>query len=181
MKRKLFYVWMVLALASTTHAWAKTILPDACGDDAVKFNVTTTGGPHAPVAPPEGKAQIVFIENENHMIGAFMYATVRYGIDGAWAGANYSNSYFTLNVEPGVHHLCASWQSSIAFKKMIDVASFTAEPGKVYYFAADVKVTSTGSGKNDSNDYDFSLSQLNEDEGKYRVKAWKLSNSKPSK
>jgi len=56
-------------------------------------------------------------------------------------------------------------------KKSIDVASFIAEPGKVYYFAAEVKVTLTG----DYNaNIDFGLSQLSDDEGKYRVKAWKL-------
>jgi hypothetical protein len=62
-------------------------------------------------------------------------------------------------------------------KKSIDVASFTAEPGKVYYFAANVKVIPTG---NNSATYDFGLSQLDDDEGQYRVKAWKLATSKPS-
>jgi hypothetical protein len=180
MRLKMCALFLGVLLISAAQAGA-TILPDACGDDRVKFEVKTEKGQPAPPAPPEGKAQIVFVENENHMIGAFMYATVRFGMDGAWTGANYSNSYFVLNVEPGVHHLCASWQSSTVFKKMIDVASFTAEPGKVYYFAADVMVTGTGSGKEESNNYDFHLSQLNEDEGKYRVKAWKLSTSKPNK
>jgi hypothetical protein len=59
-------------------------------------------------------------------------------------------------------------------KKSIDVASFTAEPGKVYYFAAQVTVIPTGG--NNAN-YTFGLSQLDEDEGKYRVKAWKLATS----
>jgi hypothetical protein len=180
MRLKMRALVLGVSLVSAAQAWA-TVLPDACGNDSVKFDVKTEKGQPAPAAPPEGKSQIVFIENENHMIGAFMYATVRFGMDGAWTGANYSNSYFALNVEPGVHHLCASWQSSTVFKKMIDVASFTAEPGKVYYFAADVNVIGTGTGKQDSNDYDFNLSQLNEDEGKYRVKAWKLSTSKPNK
>ena len=181
MKGKLLCAWIALALASSGQAWAKTILPDACGDDAVKFEVKTEKVQMAPAAPPDGKAQIVFIEDENHMIGAFMHATVRFGLDGAWAGANYNNSYFAVNVDPGVHHLCASWQSSLVFKKMIDVAKFTAEPGKVYYFAADIKVTSTGSGKQASNNYDFGMSQLDEDEGKYRVKAWKLATFRSSK
>jgi len=79
------------------------------------------------------------------MIGPFMYATVRFGLDGAWAGANNNNSYFAVTVDPGVHHLCVSWQSTLRMlKKSIDVASFTAEPGKVYYFAANVKVIPTG-------------------------------------
>lgn len=155
-----------------------TILPDACGDDRIKFDVKTVQSKSAPGLPADGKAQIVLIENENQMIGPFMYATVRFGLDGAWAGANKNNSYFTVNVNPGVHHLCASWQSALrALKKSIDVASFTAQPGKVYYFSANVKVIPTG----DNNaTWDFSLTPLNDDEGKYRVKAWKLASSKPS-
>jgi hypothetical protein len=58
------------------------------------------------------------------------------------------------------------------------VASFTAEPGKVYYFAANVRVIPIGE---NSADYEFNLSQLSDDEGKYRLKAWKLATSKPNK
>ncbi len=101
-----------------------------------------------------------------------MHATVRFGIDGAWAGANNGNSYFALTVDPGVHHLCASWQSTLeTLKKNVDLTSFTAEPGKVYYFAAQVTV-------NSRNSVTFGLSQLNEDEGRYRVANLKLSTSK---
>jgi hypothetical protein len=154
-----------------------TILPDACGDDKVTFNVAERANQPPPAPPAAGKAQIVFIENENQMIGPFMYATVRFGLDGAWVGANNNNSYFVVNVDPGAHHLCVSWQSSLSMlKKSIDVASFTAEPGKVYYFAANVKVIPTG----DNNaTYDFALSQLDDDQGKYRVKAWKLATATP--
>jgi hypothetical protein len=62
-------------------------------------------------------------------------------------------------------------------KKNVDMASFTAEPGKVYYFAANVKMIPTGE---NSATYDFNLMQLDDDEGRYRVKAWKLATSKPS-
>ena len=124
-----------------------------------------------------GKAQIVFIENENHMLGPFMYATIRFGLDGAWAGANNNNSYFVVPVDPGVHHLCVSWQSALpSLKKSIDVASFTAEPGKVYYFAANVRVIPVGE---NAATYDFGLSQLDDDAGQYRVKAWKVAKSTP--
>jgi hypothetical protein len=169
---------LLLCLSLVFAAQARaTVLPDACGDDKVKFDVATQKNQPAPAPPEAGKAQIVFIENENQMIGTMMYATVRFGLDGAWAGANYNNSYFAVTVDPGVHHLCASWQSSLKMiKKYVDVASFTAEPGKVYYFAANVKVTPTG---DNTANYDLGISQLNDDEGQYRVKAWKLANSKP--
>lgn len=171
MKPNLVALFLGVSLFTAFQARA-TILPDACGDDSVKFDVKAEMSKTPPTPPAEGKAQIVFIENENHAIGPFMYATVRFGLDGAWAGANNNNSYFTLDVAPGVHHLCASWQSALSrIEKNVDVASFTAEPGKVYYFAADVKVIPTG---DNTADITFALSQLDEDKGKYRIKAWKL-------
>jgi len=182
MNPRLFALLLCASLIPAVCAHAKTILPDACGDDSIKFEVSAKKNQPPPAPPPEGKAQIVLVEDENMMIGAFMYATVRFGMDGAWIGANYNNSYFVVNVDPGVHHLCASWQSALMFKKSIDVASFTAETGKVYYFAADVKVTPTGGSVHDhSANYDFGLSKLDEDEGKYRIKAWKLATWKTNK
>jgi hypothetical protein len=173
MKKELSVLFLGLALLSAGRAWG-TVLPDACGDDKVKFDVSAEKSKTPPASPEGGKAQIVFIENENRMIGPFMYATIRYGLDGAWAGANKNNSYFTVLVDPGVHHLCASWQSALpSLKKSIDTASFTAEPGKTYYFAANVRVIPVGE---NSATFDFDLQPLDEDAGKYRVKAWKLAN-----
>ncbi|MGD0735750.1 MAG: hypothetical protein ABR976_11410 [Terracidiphilus sp.] len=169
--------------AFASQAQAKTILPDACGDDSTKFEVTALKDAPPPAPPADGKAQIVFIEDENQGLGFGMHATIRYGVDGTWAGANNGNTFFIMNVDPGVHHLCVSWQSALkTLKKSIDVASFTAEAGKVYYYAAEIRitvvrgaygpgVTSGGGGAN----IDFGLAPLGEDEGKYRVKAWKLS------
>jgi hypothetical protein len=170
-------------------ARAKTILPDACGDDGVKFDVSTQKSAAPPAAPADGKAQIIFIENENMGLGFGRHATVRFGMDGAWVGADNDNSYFVADVAPGEHHLCVSWQSALGMlKKSIDVSSFTAEAGKVYYFAANINitaingasgpgVTSGGGGAN----IQFGLGQLNDDEGKYRVKAWKLATWKTNK
>jgi len=130
MKLSLRAFFLCASLACAGQAWAAT-LPDSCGADNVKFDVKTEKHQAAPAGPAEGKAQIVFIENERQMIGAGMYATVRFGMDGAWVGANYGDSYFALTVDPGVHHLCASWQSSLrSLKKNVDLTSFTAEPSR---------------------------------------------------
>jgi hypothetical protein len=178
MKPRFSTFLLCLPLAFALQARA-TILPDACGDDRIKFDVFAKSKQPPPAPPADGKAQIVFIENENQPIGAFMYATVRFGLDGAWAGASHDNSYFVVTVDPGVHHLCASWQSALSMlEKNIDVASFTAEPGKVYYFAANVIVTPTGD-KHVNATFDFNLSRLDDDAGRYRVKAWKLATSTP--
>jgi hypothetical protein len=172
MKPSLGILFLSAFLAFAAQARA-TVLPDACGDDKVKFDVTTEMNQPAPAAPEAGKAQIVFIEDENHMIGPFMNVTVRFGMDGAWVGATNGSSYFALAVNPGVHHLCAGWQSTLGReRKNVHAVSMTAEPGKVYYFAANVTVESESV-------ITFGLSQLNEDEGKYRVKSLKLATSKP--
>ncbi len=172
MNARLWVCFLCASLACAGQARANT-LPDSCGADSVKFDVKTEKSEAAPAGPAEGRAQIVFIENENQVIGPFMHATVRFGMDGAWVGANSGNSYFVLEADPGVHHLCASWQSSLGnTKKDVDATSFTAEPGQVYYFAAQVTVNSETS-------ITFGLSPLNEDEGKYLVKGRNFSTSKP--
>ena len=172
MKLSVAVLLVCASLVPAVQARAKHVLPDACGDDSVKFDVAAQKNSSAPAPPAAGKALIVFAENENQPLGPFMHATVRFGLDGAWAGANNSNSYFTVSVDPGVHHLCASWQSVLhMLNKSIDVASFTAEAGKTYYFAANVKVIPAG--ENQAT-YDFNLSQLSDDAGQYRLKAWKV-------
>jgi hypothetical protein len=165
-----FFLCASLACAGQARAAA---LPDSCGADNVKFDVKTEKSQAAPAGPAEGRAQIVFVENENQVVGPFTHATVRFGMDGVWVGANSGNAYFALTVDPGVQHLCASWQSALGNrKKDVDVTSFTAEPDHVYYFAAAVTV-------NFRTSITFGLSQLNEDEGKYLVKGRDLSSSKP--
>jgi hypothetical protein len=176
MKPQFSALFLCLPLVFALQARA-TVLPDACGDDKIKFDVSEKGHQPPPAPPAAGKAQIVFVENENRMIGPFMTATVRFGLDGAWAGANNNNSYFAVTVDPGVHHLCVSWQSALPMlKKSVDVASFTAEPGKVYYFAASVKVIPAS---DNNTTYDFNLAQLDDDAGQYRLKAWKLATATP--
>jgi hypothetical protein len=168
---------------------AKTVLPDACGDDKVKFDVSVAEKESAPAGPAEGKAQIIFAEDQEARLHAFHKETVRFGMDGGWVGGTYGNAYFPLTVDPGVHHLCVNWEGN---KNGVEVTSFTAEPGKTYYFAAEIAVSvSHGQGhvaptmgsnglhgggmvQTTSVSSGFSFVQLNEDEGKYRVKAWKL-------
>ncbi len=62
--------------------------------------------------------------------------TTRLGVDRKWVGANHGDSYFYVSVDPGEHHLCASWQSFVVFQahETSAAAHFTAEPGHTYYF-----------------------------------------------
>jgi hypothetical protein len=172
MKPGLSALVLCASLACAGRLWATT-LPDSCGDNKIKFDVKTEAGQPLPAGPAQGKAEIVFIENQNQMITPFHFATIRFGMDGAWVGANKGDSYFVLTVAPGVHHLCASWQSDLEqLKKNVKLTSFTAEPGQVYYFAGEIVAS--------RDTFIFNFSELNEDEGKYQVKSFKLSTSKPN-
>jgi hypothetical protein len=184
MKSRLFALLLCASLLAVTQARAKTILPDACGDDKVTFEVKTEKGQPPPAPPAEGKAQIVFIETQDKTWGCLGCGTppTRFGMDGAWVGANQGDSYFTLDVAPGEHHLCAGWQSVFGhINKMVGMASLTAEAGKVYYFEAKATLHVHSYGNNShETDRDLEFTQLNDDEGKYRVKASKLATSTPA-
>ena len=137
MKSRLVLLLLCASLVPAMQAWAKTVLPDACGDDSVKFDVDTQGNQPALAPPPTGKAQIVFIESYEKNIPMIGGApVVRFGMDGAWVGANKGDSYFTMTIDPGVHHLCASWPTvqGRLKKNSVGMDSFSAEAGKIYYY-----------------------------------------------
>ena len=159
-------------------SFAKTVLPDACGDEKTTFNVSTKEVDSPVEPPPEGKARIVFIETFDHT--ALMTGeTTRFGVDGTWVGANRGDSYFVVDLAPGEHHLCANWQK----KKDAGVLSLSVEAGKTYYYQARVRKV-----KNQAHGFaggqsvtvgqverGFEAGILPDDEGKFRVKASKLS------
>ena len=76
-----------------------------------------------------------FIQDDTHFL-ANPRPTTRIGIDGNWIGATRATSYLFQVVEPGEHHLCASWQSSHGFnvENTAAAAHLTAEAGHAYYF-----------------------------------------------
>jgi hypothetical protein len=163
------------------QAWAAT-LPDACGNDEVRFNVTKQKGQPLPAGPEAGKAQIVFVESverydRGDCIGCD--AVTRVGVDGSWVGANKGKSYFAYAVEPGEHHLCVDWQSvSGKFRQKVGLDDFTADPGNVYYYKINVTIDMN---LNPDTGFTIDLEPLNADEGKYLVKLAELATSKPKK
>ncbi len=172
MNSKVAAVLLCASLLPAVQAFAKSkaILPDGCGDDSVQFDAKQEKDNPVFTGPAEGKALIVFVET---MPGEMkMQTTARFGVDGAWVGATKGDSYFTLSVAPGEHTVCASMQSvqSQLKKSFTHVASLTAEPGKVYYFEAQITIVPLPS---------LEFSQLSDAEGKYRLKAWKFGTSKP--
>lgn len=124
---------MFFAIPALAQNPSARIAP-ACGPDSANFNAQI-GGLQTTIAPPEaGKARVYFIQDSGTSGENWQHSTLRIGIDGEWVGAYKNNSYFALSVEPGEHHICASVQSHFDTGKLIELAHFTAEAGKAYYF-----------------------------------------------
>ena len=153
---------------------AATAGSPGCGDDAIKFSVKTDKGQH-PSQPETGKALIYFIEDDSNF-NSTPKPTTRAGLDGKWMGATHGNSYLSFSVDPGVHHLCASWQSAGAHPLaglLMGVSTgqdskaaalhFTAEAGNTYYFK--VRNIFFRADSSSSTKINLSLTPLDNDEG----------------
>ena len=156
------------------------VLPDACGNEKVSFEIQLQKDPAAPAAPEAGKVQVFFIEKSEKppAIGCMGCNTVtRFGVDGAWVGATKDNSYFNISLDPGVHHLCA------VLGKEVHAEPLSVEAGKTYYFQVEYKAVGKQYGDSRHPNYqvekNVAFSMLNEDDGKYRVKASALSVASP--
>ncbi len=167
-----------------------TTLPDACGDDKVQFDVKTQKNQPAPAPPTVGIAQIVFVGLVDPGPGGCLGCTFspRVGIDGSWVGATKGNSYFSVDVDPGEHHLCTAWKSVLAKKgKNVGVDSFKAEAGKVYYYQVRIRsveggvIGTSGGPVSSTFEWVLDLAPLSDDEGKYLVKTSALATATAKK
>jgi len=166
----------ILVLLSLLAAWSFAQVPPpptpaACGPDNVSFKVKTDNSQHTLAQPDPGKARVYFIHDAGtgSTVG---YPTVKLAMGGAWLGANHGNSYFSVSVEPGEHHLCVTLQSSL-YGQRVELAHFTAEAGKVYYYRTRL-VTSRSVEL-------LELDPADNDQGKYLVGTFPLSISTPKK
>jgi len=97
----------VLAQAQT----GETRLAPSCGPDEVAFEVKTDKRSHPMGQAVAGKALVYFFEHDWYR--GYSRPTTRLGVDGGWVGATSGNSYFYFSVDPGEHHICASWQIGV--------------------------------------------------------------------
>jgi hypothetical protein len=137
----------------------------------------------APALLQTGKARIVFIGRIDApgCLGCSVFSP-RIGVDGSWVGATKGDSYFVLDVDPGVHHVCADWKSlSAAPGRNVGVATLTAEPGQVYFFEA--KIMSAPEEPADPptvrTEWVLDLRQLSDDQGWSRMKSSAFAMSTP--
>jgi hypothetical protein len=174
MKLRLFALFLCISFAAA--AMAKEIeLPDSCGDPKTKFDVTTQKSVTALPAPDTNKALIVFLEpNEIPCLGCH---TQRFAMDGQWVGATKKNSYFTLQVEPGQHHFCATGM----MLNTIAIRSFEVKAGTTYFLQA--RLINFGPVTEEEHESQvlpagkraasvFGMSLLDEEKGRYLIKSY---------
>jgi hypothetical protein len=139
-------------------------LPAACGPRDSGFSVKLDKSQHALAAPEPGKARVYFIQDAR----AF---TTNIGVDGGWVGANEGNSYFSVSIEPGLHHLCADIEPRLAGHQM-GLLHFAAEAGQTYYFRTRLLIGQGGP------EY-FAFTPVDGDEAGRMIAAYGLSISTP--
>ncbi|MGA2436301.1 MAG: hypothetical protein ABSG25_13575 [Bryobacteraceae bacterium] len=168
--------FLLAASAFAQDRIAGAAVAPGCGQDDVKFNVKTVNAQQPPTQPDAGKALVYFIEDDSDF-ESFPKPTTRAGLDGGWVGATHGNSYFTFSVDPGIHHLCAGWQSTVivgaGHQKV--AAHFRFEAGNVYF----LKVKNTYPPTHGTDMIHFV--PVDSDEGMLLVSKIRLSTSQPKK
>jgi hypothetical protein len=177
---KLLVAMLLLAVASPVFGQAQSsgaASVPGCGAATTEFDVKTDDKQHPAVQQDAGKARVYFLQDD----AAFLSRprpTTRFGIDGAWVGATHSNSYFYITIDPGVHHLCASWQGFVGLGPQRREAAlhFTAEAGSSFYIRAkDIY------NPNDKMPAVVILKPLDSDEGALLISQFSFSTSKVKK
>lgn len=156
-------------LAQTTSSPTQ----QACGDPAVKMAVDLDRTRHAIEPPVAGQATVYFIQESgfSHVIGP--YPTTKIGIDGKWVGANNKNSYFSITLPPGEHHLCAATQSH-QIVNHTELAELHVEAGKIYFYRSRIFFSKYGP------DY-LTIEPVNPDEARYLIESSALATASPKK
>ena len=125
------------ALAQDAPEGDATAAAPGCGPANIKFAVKSDSSNHPVSKPEEGKALVYFIQDDQYFFSR-PRPTVKWGVDGNWVGATQSNAYFAFSVDPGEHHLCSEWQTSVGpfAGHQASATHFVAKAGRVYYFVA---------------------------------------------
>ena len=145
----------------------------ACGPAEVNFKVSLDRSQPGPVLPEAGKVMVYFIHDSGaRSVSLMAYPTTKYGVDGNWVGANHGNSWFAVGVAPGEHHVCTTLQSSFLDQR-VELARFTAEAGKSYYFRT--QLVTSGSVEL------LELEQIDSDEAGYLFSEFPMATATPKR
>ena len=170
---RLLFVSIISGLLLTSYLVAQVTPsnPASCGTENANFKVKLDPKEHTPAPPEPGKARIYFIHDAgtDHTLG---YPTVKMAVDGAWVGANHGNSYFSVSLAPGEHHVCVGLQSSIV-EQRYELAHFTAAADSVYYYRTRLVMSRAVEL--------LELNPIDSDQGNYLIGSFPLSTSSPKK
>jgi len=153
------------ALLIVAAAVAEAAGSPSCGEPRTKFDVVLQKGAELPSGPTAGKALLVFFETATGCYRCEL-PPIRYGANGEWLGATKVNSWFAVEVNPGILSLCADWQGGFGRQKQAPgMMIFTAHAGQSYYLEAHAEITTdlVGAGIDSHNELDgnFGLSHVN--------------------
>jgi hypothetical protein len=161
---------LAMLFAASAFAQVQVANPKAaCGPERVRFKVNRDESQHTLAQPEPRKARVYFIHDAGteYLTG---YPTVKIAMDGSWVGANHGNSYFSISVDPGEHHVCVSLQSSL-ISQHVELAHFTAAADMVYYYCTRLGLKV----------WLLDLDAIDSDQGKYLVASFPLAVSTPKK
>ena len=140
--------------------------PPACGPNNQEFSVHKESAPAISPQISQGAARLI-IFSESYGLHSACGPVTRLGLDGKWIGANCLGSYTSIEISPGNHHLCANTQAQEDFKYTA-LQSFSAEPGRTYYFRATMILGLDPEAA-------MHMEALNGDEGAFLISSWKIS------
>ncbi|MGA7294786.1 MAG: DUF2846 domain-containing protein [Terriglobales bacterium] len=166
-----FALVTVLFVASAFAQAPPASSPAACGPANVSFRVKLEGSQPTLAQPDPGKARVYFFHDAGTGV-TLGYPTIKLAMDGAWVGANHGNSYFSVSVEPGEHHVCVTLQSSMVAQR-VELAHFTAEAEKTYYYRTRLVMSRSVEL--------LELDPIDSDQGKYLIVSFSRSVSNPKK
>jgi hypothetical protein len=161
---RIIFAIMILAAAAFAQDQDQprpAVAARACGPEDADFKVKLDDSRHTPAAPEPGKARIYFVQEIEGLSCIGSCVKTKIGINGAWVGAMQRNSYFSVSVDPGEHHLCATPGHKTV------LAHITAEAGKSYYFRAHAFINKT--------EDLFDFEPIDSDEAEYLIARSQLS------
>jgi hypothetical protein len=179
LRKFLFAFLLVASPAFAQDQAAEARVAAGCGPASVEFSVKTNKAQHPAPQPESGKALVYILEEVKTDDLGFKIGgvTMRLGLDGSWIGATSSQSYLFFPVDPGDHHLCANWQSSLGSRSKLGSAlSLTAEAGKVYFFRAKVYAITDR-----DHPLGMKLEAIDPAEAQFLISSFALSTSHPKK
>ena len=142
----------------------------ACGPFESKLKVSTSKKPPPSDTGTTEKTAVYVIQTNQQRVIPECRMVTRFGIDGSWVGGNCTDTYFRVELAPGLHHMCGEWQTKMLFQKRpISALSLQLSAGKIYYVRANFALASRAG----HNAIDLQI--IDEDEGKLLISKEKQS------